>query len=101
MKFQHECKDNTLFITFSGDILFVETTELSSYLEGLLKEEFQEAVLNFSEVSGITSSAIGTVIDFYHRLAATGRKMRIKGMSEKAYSVFKYFKLDQLFPIEK
>ena len=101
MKFQHECKDDKLYIAFGGDILFIETTELSSYLENLLNEDFQEAVLNFSDVSGITSSAIGAVIDFYHKLAAKGKKMRIKGMSEKAYSVFKYFKLDQIFPVEK
>lgn len=101
MKFQHECRDNKLYIAFGGDILFVETTELSNYLDKLLKEEFQEAVLNFSEVSGITSSAIGAVIDFYHKLNASNRAMRIKGMSEKAYSVFKYFKLDQIFPVER
>jgi anti-anti-sigma factor len=101
MKFRHERKDNILYISFSGDILFIETSELSDYLENLLSEEFDEAVLNFKEVSGITSSAIGAVIDFYHKLRVSHKKMRIKGMSEKACSVFRYFKLDQLFPIEK
>lgn len=100
MEFSYECKDDVMHVTLGGDILFIETTGLSNRLESLLDEQFSEAVLNFSEVSGINSSAIGAVIDFYHKLAASNRKMRIKGMSEKAFSVFKYFKLDQLFPIE-
>ncbi len=101
MKFEHTLEGEILHISFNGDILYAETTDLSTFLENLLGEKFQEAVLNFENVSGITSSAIGAVIDFHEKLRASGRKMRISGMSDKAYSVFKYFKLDQLFPIEK
>lgn len=101
MKFEHKLENETLHISFNGDILYAETTDLSAFLENLLGEKFEEAVLNFKNVSGITSSAIGAVIDFHEKLRASGRKMRIAGMSDKAYSVFKYFKLDQLFPIEK
>lgn len=101
MKFEHTLDGETLHISFNGDILYAETTDLSAYLDDLRKEKFGEAVLNFKNVSGITSSAIGSVIDFHEKLRASGRKMRISGMSDKAYTVFKYFKLDQLFPIEK
>ncbi len=101
INFEHRLEDQRLHITFSGDILYAETTDLSTYLEGLLAEDFREAVLDFRNVSGITSSGIGAIIDFYGKLQKSGRTMRIAGMSEKAYTVFKYFKLDELFPIEK
>ena len=101
MEYRSEVKDGILHIHISGNIIFEETADFSRYLDSLLTEEFSAAVLNFSGVTGITSSAIGAVIDFHQKLTAKVRTMRIEGMSEKAYSVFKYFKLDQLFPIER
>lgn len=101
MEFKHRKEGQTLRIEFTGNIIFEETSNVSRYLDGLLEEDFEEAVLSFSKVTGITSSAIGAVLDFYQKLSRRGRKMRIKGMSDKAYTVFKYFKLDDLLPIER
>lgn len=101
MEYKHELKEDKIFIYLKGNIIFEDTTSVSIYLDKLLSREFEEAVLNLSEVTGITSSTIGAIIDFHKKLSVKGRKMRIKGMSEKAYSVFQYFKLDELFPIEK
>lgn len=101
MEYRSEIKDGLLYVHISGNIIFEETIDFSRYLDSLLADEFSEAVLNFAGVTGITSSAIGAVIDFHQKLTAKGRTMRIEAMSEKAYSVFKYFKLDQLFPIER
>lgn len=101
MKFCIEQDGETLIASFSGSVLFEDTPEFSSQLEGLLGKEFREIILNFTGITGITSGAIGAVIDFHQKLAGSGRQMRIRGMSEKAYSVFKHFKLDQLISIER
>lgn len=101
MTYSHERDGAVLRIRLSGNIIFEDTTRISNYLESLVEEEFEEAVINLSEVSGITSSAIGAILDFYSQLSGRNRAMRIKGMSEKAYKVFQYFKLDQVFPIER
>ncbi|MCB0264889.1 MAG: STAS domain-containing protein [Calditrichia bacterium] len=101
MKIDFEINGNTMHISFHGDILYAETIDLSGFFDKRLAESFDEAVLDFSDVTGITSSAIGAVIDFHGKLKKKSRSMRISGMSDKAYTVFKYFKLDELFPIEK
>ena len=101
MEFSSELQDNVIYGRFSGNIMFEHTGTLDDYLDGLLKAEAQEIIIDLSEVSGINSSAIGKIIDFHTRAHRRGRSFRIKGMSEKAYSVFKYFKLDELFPIER
>lgn len=101
MRYNHTLQDGVLKISFHGNIIFEDTTNLANFLEDRLEDDFTEAVLDFSEITGITSSAIGAVLDFHQKLNGKDRGMRIKGMSEKAYKVFQYFKLDQLFPIER
>ena len=101
MSYSHDLTDGILTVRLSGNIIFEDTTRISNYLESLVEEQFEEAVINLSDVTGITSSAIGAILDFYSQLIGSNRTMRIKGMSEKAYKVFQYFKLDQVFPIER
>ena len=100
MHVTHETRDNTLYIKVSGNLIFEATTDFGLELDKLMELDYQEAVLDFSDVSGITSSAIGKVIDFHQKLEQSGRKMRIKGMSDKAYSVFQYFKLNMLRSVQ-
>ena len=101
MEFSHHQDGKNLHISLSGNIIFEDTHEISNFLENLLEENFNEAIINLSGVTGITSSAIGAILDFYSRLSDQERKMRIKGMSDKAYKVFQYFKLDTVFPVER
>ncbi|HQU74503.1 MAG: STAS domain-containing protein [Calditrichaeota bacterium] len=101
MEFTHHQEEQVLHISLSGNIIFEDTHEVGNFLDGLLEEEFEEAVINLTGVTGITSSAIGAILDFYSQLINSGRKMRIKGMSDKAYKVFQYFKLDTVFPVER
>lgn len=101
MEYVSSLEENTLHIRLSGNIIFEDTADISHFLDNLVESDFEEAVINLSDITGITSSAIGAILDFYSRISPMGKKMRIRGMSEKAYKVFQYFKLDQVFPVER
>jgi anti-anti-sigma factor len=88
-------------ITIIGAVDNDSAEELKVQFQDLLKHPFEEAVFDLSFVPFITSSGIGKFLIFYKNLSSNGRKMRVKGINDNLFELFKSIKLDQLFPIEK
>ncbi len=94
-------QNGTLNISIIGAVDNASAEELKEHFQEILNKEFKEAVFDLSFVPFITSSGIGKFLIFYKNVVAKGRKMRIKGINDNLYELFKSIKLDQLFPIEK
>ncbi len=94
-------QNGTLNISIIGAVDNGGAEELKEYFQEILDKDFKEAVFDLSFVPFITSSGIGKFLIFYKNLVSQGKKMRIKGINENLYELFKSIKLDQLFPIEK
>ncbi|NOX38604.1 MAG: STAS domain-containing protein [Calditrichaeota bacterium] len=94
-------QNGTLNISIIGAVDNAGAEELKEHFQEILNKDFKEAVFDLSFVPFITSSGIGKFLIFYKNVVAKGRKMRIKGINDNLYELFKSIKLDQLFPIEK
>ena len=94
-------KDERVLVTIIGAVDNENSEELKNQFQELLTHEFNEAVFDLTHVPFITSSGIGKFLVFYKNMVAKGKKMRIKGINDNLFELFKSIKLDQLFPIEK
>ncbi len=94
-------QNGTLNISIIGAVDNSGAEELKEYFQEILEKDFKEAVFDLSFVPFITSSGIGKFLIFYKNVVSQGKKMRIKGINDNLYELFKSIKLDQLFPIEK
>ncbi len=94
-------QNGTLNISIIGAVDNSGAEELKEYFQEILDKDFKEAVFDLSFVPFITSSGIGKFLIFYKNIVSQGKKMRIKGINDNLYELFRSIKLDQLFPIEK
>ncbi|HFB67468.1 MAG TPA: anti-sigma factor antagonist [Calditrichae bacterium] len=94
-------QNGTLNISIIGAVDNSGAEELKEYFQDILEKDFKEAVFDLSFVPFITSSGIGKFLIFYKNIVSQGKKMRIKGINDNLYELFRSIKLDQLFPIEK
>ncbi len=94
-------QNGTLNISIIGAVDNSGAEELKEYFQEILDRDFKEAVFDLSFVPFITSSGIGKFLIFYKNIVSRGKKMRIKGINDNLYELFRSIKLDQLFPIEK
>jgi anti-anti-sigma factor len=92
---------HSLFIEIIGPIDNETAEDLKDKLREILREDFKEVIIDLRYVPFITSSGIGKFLLFYKTVISSGRSMRIKGISENLYDLFKSIKLDQLFSIQK
>ncbi len=101
MELNVEQQNGYLNVTVIGAVDNENSEELKTAFQDLLNREFKEAVFDLTYVPFITSSGIGKFLIFYKNIVSKGRKMRIKGINDNLYDLFKSIKLDQLFPIER
>ncbi len=101
MELNVEQQNGLLNVTVIGAVDNENSEELKAAFQELLNREFKEAVFDLTYVPFITSSGIGKFLIFYKNIVSKGRKMRIKGINDNLFDLFKSIKLDQLFPIEK
>jgi len=101
MELSTQKNKQSLFIEIIGPIDNENAEDLKDNLREILGEDFKEVIIDLSYVPFITSSGIGKFLLFYKNIIASGRSMRIKGISENLYDLFRSIKLDQLFSIQK
>jgi len=94
-------KNSSLLIEIIGAVDNESAEELKNQFESLIDQEFKEAIFNLELVPFITSSGIGKLLVFYKNSLNRGKNMRVKGISDNLFELFKSIKLDNLFPIEK
>jgi anti-anti-sigma factor len=91
----------SVHIEIIGPIDNETAEELKDQFREILEEDFKEAIIDLSFVPFITSSGIGKFLLFYKMIISSGRSVKIKGISENLYDLFRSIKLDQLFSIQK
>ena len=101
MEFRLAQQEEAVMISIIGAVDNENSEELKSQFQNLLSQEFNEAVFDLTHVPFITSSGIGKFLIFYKNVVAKGKKMRIKGINDNLFELFRSIKLDQLFPIEQ
>lgn len=101
MEFKLDQRDEAVMVSIIGAVDNENSDELKSQFQELLNHEFNEAIFDLTHVPFITSSGIGKFLIFYKNLVANGKKMRIKGVNDNLFELFRSIKLDQLFPIER
>jgi anti-anti-sigma factor len=101
MEFKLDQRDEAVMVSIIGAVDNENSEELKSQFQELLTHEFNEAIFDLTHVPFITSSGIGKFLIFYKNLVAKGKKMRIKGVNDNLFELFRSIKLDQLFPIER
>ena len=94
-------ENDMLHISIIGAVDNENADELKTSFQEILGKSFHEAVFDLTYVPFITSSGIGKFLIFYKNILSHGKKMRVKGINDNLYDLFKSIKLDQLFPIEK
>ena len=93
--------EQSVYIEIIGPIDNETAEELKDEFKELLGENFTEAIFDLRFVPFITSSGIGKFLLFYKNIISSGRTMKINGISDNLYDLFKSIKLDQLFSIQK
>ena len=101
MEFRLSHQEEAVLVSIIGAVDNENSEELKNQFQDLLNQEFSEAVFDLTHVPFITSSGIGKFLIFYKNVVAKGKKMRIKGINDNLFELFRSIKLDQLFPIEK
>ncbi|UCF63390.1 MAG: STAS domain-containing protein [bacterium] len=94
-------RNGSLIIEIIGAVDNESAEELKNNFQEIIEQDFDEAVFNLELVPFITSSGIGKILVFYKNTVSRGKNMRVKGISENLFELFKSIKLDKLFPIEK
>ena len=90
-----------VLLEVQGDLTFGRDFEFQKQLHSLLALDTKNIVLNLAKVDHIDSSSIGSMLKAREKLSAGGRKMLIKGCSNRLLEVFKTVKLDGLINIEE
>lgn len=101
MEFRLDQKEEAIWVAIIGAVDNENAEELKNQFQELLKRDFNEAIFDLTHVPFITSSGIGKFLIFYKNIVSKGKRMRVKGINDNLFELFRSIKLDQLFPIEK
>ncbi len=63
-------------------------------------EETHSVVLNFSEVTYIDSSGVGTLLAWHKTCQERGKKLVIQNCGTKVMAIFEMLAIDRMLPIE-
>ncbi len=94
-----EAKGPVAVIYLTGRLDDAETRKLQKSLASLNLAELEQVIFDFSNVTSITSSAIGALIAFHKQAARYGVRSRLQAVPPQIHSMLLAVKLDTLIPI--
>lgn len=93
--------DKKVVVTPEGEIDFTNSEKFKEEVLDLIKEGFEELVINFGKVDSIDSSGLGKLLLFHKELKDKGGKFKIvKVENEYIKKMFDMINLDQIIDIE-
>lgn len=96
--FQQE--ENRVYIVRpKGEIDLNHSPKLRSLLQSKSKSKCPALLLDFSSVSYIDSSGLGTLVEYFKESRGYGGRMALSGMSARVRSYFDFTSLTQFFSI--
>jgi len=76
--------------------------QLGEEFEGLLKNfKLKKLVLNFENVRYMSSAVMGKLVSLHKEVQAAGGELRLCGIAESIFEIFKIMRFDKLFKITK
>jgi anti-anti-sigma factor len=88
-------------LTAVGPIAGESVAEFGRKIEALVAGRATTVTLDLSHADGMSSDAIGKLLELKKKLVEQKRVLRIQGCSDTLWDVFKRIKLDSLIPIQK
>jgi len=74
--------------------------QLGDELDGLLKNyKLKRIVLNFENVQYMSSAVMGKLVSLYKQLQPLGGELRLCGIGQSIFEIFKIMRFDKLFTI--
>lgn len=96
-----ETKNNDLKLIVSGRIDSEGTAAFQESLNKVFEKPEEKAVLDLSGLLFINSSGIGKLLIFYKKFKNSGREIKIEGINEDVFALFKAIRLDKLIEIKR
>jgi len=101
LTYELERKETTMRVRLSGRIDNEGAAVFGSALDRAFLANPQRAALDLSQVAFINSAGIGKLLSFYKRMRNRDAEIRIEGINDDVFTMFKAIRLDKLIPIEK
>jgi anti-anti-sigma factor len=92
--------DETI-LTAVGPIAGESVAEFGRKIKALVAGRATTVTLDLSHAEGMSSDAIGKLLELKKQLVEQKRVLRIQGCSDTLWDVFKRIKLDSLIPMQK
>ncbi len=99
--YEVERKDPGVVIHLKGRIGNDGCARLQEALDRTVELNPPHIALDLGEVTFINSTGIGKLLLFYKRMRNRNAEIRIAGIQEDVFTLFKAIRLDKLIPIEK
>ncbi|MCB9849548.1 MAG: STAS domain-containing protein [Phycisphaerales bacterium] len=86
-------------VEVAGEVTLDESPKFHSSLLEIIKDSPERLVIELSEVTHIDSAGVGTLVEVFRRMKASGGRMFLVGLTPRVRGVFEITKLDRFFPI--
>jgi anti-anti-sigma factor len=97
---EQNISDGHVTLKIKENIVASVAEKLKNDLIPLLKENYSEFTLDFSEVQSIDSSGIGVLIGAQNDLQKKSMKLTVIGVSEPIMKMFQIMRLDKHFNVQ-
>lgn len=90
--------DAVALVTVTGRFTSFETKAFREVIQGLVKQNQTNIVLNLSGLDYLDSSGIGELVRNYMTVVKKGGAMKVVGLAPKVEEILKVTQLYQVFP---
>lgn len=102
MEIDLNTEETIAYVAIKGNIDLKGGDRLGEKLQEITyMDNIDHVVFNMTEVSTITSSGIGKLLNFFKHINSKSGSMEIKGISDSLYEQFLDIHLNRIFPISK
>lgn len=100
MKIEDTVDGGIGILSFSGSLVFEESTDLKTLINPYLDDQqYIGIICNLEKVDYIDSSGLGVIVSIFKSLKGANRKFAISGLNERNRELFNISKLDKLLII--
>jgi anti-sigma B factor antagonist len=91
--------EGTIVLMVTGELTFEHSPGFHRTLVEVYDQKPPHIIIDFSDLTYIDSSGVGTLVDILRKTKAQQIKFSLVGLRQTVRSVFEITKLDRVFPI--
>ncbi len=100
LKFESRKSGNeNIVVKISGDIDAYHSPKMKEEMEGYIKGDFKNIILDFQEVPYIDSAGLGTLVSILREVRNYQKELKIVGLRKNIKRIFEMTRLDNIFNI--